>query len=66
MSAEANGIVQRCGFDPDLAPGVAQGHFGLQGISERLDRLNGKMKIESASGKGTKVSLSLPIPRSGE
>ena len=55
-----------CGFDPDLAPGVAQGHFGLQGISERLDRLNGKMKIESASGKCTKVSLSLPIPRSGE
>ena len=55
-----------CGFDPDLAPGVSQGHFGLQGIAERLERLNGKMKIESAPGRGTKVSLSLPIPRSGE
>ena len=55
-----------CGFDPDLAPGIAQGHFGLQGISERLERLNGKMKIESTIGKGAKVTVTLPIPRSGE
>lgn len=55
-----------CGFDPDLAPGIAQGHFGLQGIAERLERLNGEMKIESAPGKGAKVTVSLPIPRSGE
>ena len=54
------------GFDPDLAPGIAQGHFGLQGITERLERLNGEMKIESAHGKGAKVTVILPIPRSGE
>ena len=52
-----------CGFDPDLAPGISQGHFGLQGISERLERLNGKMKIESTLGKGAKVTVVLPIPR---
>ena len=55
-----------CGFDPDLAPGISQGHFGLQGITERLERLNGEMRIESAPGKGAKVTVSLPIPRSGE
>lgn len=55
-----------CGFDPDLAPGIAQGHFGLQGIAERLERLNGEMKIESTPGKGTKASVTLPIPHSGE
>lgn len=55
-----------CGFDPDLAPGVGEGHFGLQGITERLERLNGEMKIESTMGKGTKVTVTLPIPSSGE
>ena len=55
-----------CGFDPDLAPGISEGHFGLQGIAERLERLNGEMKIESSPGKGAKVSVTLPIPRSGE
>ena len=55
-----------CGFDPDLAPGIGEGHFGLQGIAERLERLDGEMKIDSAPGKGTKVTVSLPVPRSGE
>ena len=55
-----------CGFDPDLAPGISQGHFGLQGIAERLERLNGEMKIESSPGNGAKVTVTLPIPRSGE
>ena len=55
-----------CGFDPDLAPGISEGHFGLQGISERLERINGEMKIESAIGKGARVTVILPIPRSGE
>lgn len=54
-----------CGFDPDLAPGIAQGHFGLQGVAERLERLNGEMTIDSAPGKGTKVTVALAIPRSG-
>jgi len=51
-----------CGFDPDLAPGIAQGHFGLQGVAERLERLNGEMTIDSALGKGTKVTVTLAIP----
>ena len=48
-----------CGFDPEKCPGVAQGHFGLQGIRERLRRCNGQMHIESAIGKGTKVTIKM-------
>jgi len=46
------------GFDPAVAPGPAQGHFGLQGIRERLDGLDGKMTVESAPGTGTKITVS--------
>lgn len=55
-----------CGFDPELAPGISEGHFGLQGISERLERLDGEMTIDSSGGKGTKVSISIPILHLGE
>lgn len=48
-----------CGFDPDLAPGMRQGHFGLPGIRERIKKLNGTMTIASAPGKGTKFAISL-------
>ena len=51
-----------CGFNPDLAPGMSEGHFGLQGIRERIETLEGTIEIESAAGRGTKVSMSLPLP----
>ena len=47
------------GFDPDAAPSVEEGHFGLQGIRERVADFNGEMSIESTSGKGAKVSIRL-------
>ena len=46
-----------CGFDPMNRPGLAEGHFGLQGIEERVEELGGKMSISSAPGKGTRVSI---------
>lgn len=48
-----------CGFDPDSVQGVHQGHFGLQGIRERVDLFGGKMSIESSIGYGTKISIML-------
>ena len=47
------------GFDPDSAPGADKGHFGLQGVRERVSRCGGTFAIESARGKGTKVTISL-------
>ena len=51
-----------CGFDFDRAPGIAEGHFGLQGIQERLDLMDGDMAVESAPDKGTKVTIAIRIP----
>ena len=48
------------GFDPGSCPGVAQGHFGLTGIRERLGPLHAKMEISSRPGKGTTVTISIP------
>ena len=47
------------GFDPDNHPGMAEGHFGLQGIRERVKRCDGTVAIESVPGKGTRVTVSL-------
>ena len=47
------------GFDPAAAPGMADGHFGLHGIRERLAALNGTLHLESRAGRGTKVTITL-------
>ena len=55
-----------CGFDPDLAPGIGQGHFGLQGITERLERLNGTLSIKCTPGKGAKITVTIPVHSGGK
>ena len=47
------------GFCVADAPGLDEGHFGLDGVRERLRRHNGEMSIESTIGKGTKVSIAM-------
>ena len=51
-----------CGFDPPTAPGIAQGHFGLQGVRERLRLLKGELVIESSAMHGTKATARLRLP----
>jgi signal transduction histidine kinase len=50
-----------CGFDPSATPGPSQGHFGLEGIRERAERLDGSVKVESETGKGTKINVKLKV-----
>lgn len=50
------------GFDPESAPGIREGHFGLQGIRCRVERLNGAFRIESKPGSGTRAVVSVPLP----
>ncbi|SDJ22584.1 sensor histidine kinase [Salimicrobium halophilum] len=38
-----------------------KGSFGLIGMHERVDMLSGELEIESAVGKGTGVTIKLPI-----
>ena len=54
-----------CGFDPENHPGVQQGHFGLQGIRERVKRFGGTMEIKSEMGKGAKVTIALNLGNGG-
>lgn len=46
------------GFDAALR---AQGGLGLLGMQERVEALNGKLKIVSAPKKGTTIRVELPI-----
>ncbi len=50
------------GFDPQAAPGIRQGHFGLQGVRERLRLLHGSLAVESRPGAGAKITVSLELP----
>ena len=52
-----------CGFDPENSPGVASGHFGLQAVRQRVASLAGTVRIESAKGRGTKVTVSIPVAK---
>jgi len=54
------------GFDPATAPGVVQGHFGLQGIRERLRLLKGRLTVESRPGAGAKATAQFELPKAGE
>ena len=51
-----------CGFDPasfrDTLPG--QGSFGLHSIIERITHLGGEIEIDSSSGQGTVIGLTVP------
>ena len=51
-----------CGFDAENAPGPEAGHFGLQGVQERIEAIGGTLEIQSGQGKGTKVSCCIPEP----
>jgi len=55
MSIEDDGI----GFDPDKID-MTRSH-GLLGIRERVYALNGNSLIESSTGKGTKIEVSIPF-----
>lgn len=49
------------GFDVDSRPGVIEGHFGLQGVKERVNSLNGTFTITSSPGRGTKARITIPL-----
>jgi signal transduction histidine kinase len=47
------------GFDPQNRLGPAQGHFGLQGVKERVAKLGGSLTIRSAPGEETKITVEI-------
>ena len=43
------------GFVPGTQQGMEQGHFGIEGMRERVERLGGSLEIESTPSGGTTV-----------
>jgi signal transduction histidine kinase len=50
-----------CGFDPSLEAGKPGEHYGMVGMSERAKLIGGTFQLESTPGKGTEVSLAVPL-----
>jgi signal transduction histidine kinase len=51
-----------CGFNPRRR----HEGFGLQGMEERAEGMGGQLTIQSAAGKGTAISIVLPVPNASE
>lgn len=53
------------GFDPEELKkrkfDKLKGGFGLEGIGERTELVRGSMKIDSAPGKGTTLTINIPL-----
>jgi len=49
------------GFDPENAAGIAQGHFGLQGIRERLNRFGGSLVFSPVAPHGCSARVTIPL-----
>jgi signal transduction histidine kinase len=53
---------QGVGFDPETVTASAtNGGFGLFSVREQINRLGGTMEVASRQGRGTSVSLRLPL-----
>jgi signal transduction histidine kinase len=50
------------GFDPSTVLSLVDGHFGLQGMRERAERLGGQVDVISEPGGGTQISVNFPVP----
>ena len=55
------------GFVPSNGNGVpTRGGFGLTAMRQRVDRVSGQLEVESRTGEGTAISVSVPaIPVEG-
>ena len=51
------------GFDPERCAGPDEGHFGLDGIRERVEQLDGTFSITSSPDGGTRAVVRLPLAK---
>ena len=54
------------GFDTENHPSVEGGHFGLLDMHERVERMGGKLSIQSAPGKGATITVEVDCPAGSE
>lgn len=51
------------GFEMSDRPGPQQGHFGIEGMIDRMQAVGGSCTVRSAPGRGTTVTAVAPIDR---
>jgi len=49
-----------CGIDPRALQRKQNGHYGLQGMRERADRIGARLRVLSRTALGTEVELRIP------
>lgn len=49
------------GFVAGQEAGANHGHFGLSGMRERIERLQGTLQVRTAPGEGTTITLEVPL-----
>jgi signal transduction histidine kinase len=54
------------GFDPDVVATAGSPTFGLQSMRERAESIGGTLKVRSARGSGTTVTVEVPAKNNGE
>ncbi len=54
------------GFDPDAVPGVTEGHFGLDGIRQRVRSFSGTFEMTRSAEGGMRAVVTIPIPAAAE
>jgi ligand-binding sensor domain-containing protein/signal transduction histidine kinase len=54
------------GFDPVSLSSSPNGHYGLIGIRERVERVGGKVTLHSRIGAGTEISIRVPRTGAGD
>lgn len=49
------------GFIPSQAAGPRDGHFGIQGMRERVKRMGGTLEVSSTPGTETRITVQVPV-----
>jgi signal transduction histidine kinase len=49
------------GFVPGEQPGASRGHFGLEGMRDRVQLLGGTLGVQSRLGEGTMIEVRVPL-----
>jgi signal transduction histidine kinase len=48
------------GIEPARLRNVLPGHLGLRGMTERATLLGGEFSLDSAPGRGTRITVTIP------
>jgi signal transduction histidine kinase len=52
-----------CGFEGKSPGESAAGHYGMVGMRERMEYLDGKLEVESSPGHGTRITITAPVKK---